>query len=405
MIHLSSETKGSYALFSYQIKTDKIIRLTMRLLKPLYVFPLVLSGLILGIVGGFVRLGFLDWNISGTAAQHGVLMVGGFLGTLITLERAMVMKNRLWLFVAFLSGASIPVLLLPGWSTFGQFLLLGASIGLVIIMYLQSIRHPQPYQYIMSIGAISWFLGNFTMIYTGFIPAAVPWWMGFLLFTIVGERLELSKFLPTPAFAKKILYALLGLNFIGMWIPFHGIGNWLMGGTVIFIAFWLLHFDMAKVASKKERQFKYIGIGLRVGYLWLVVNGLVLCFMEMHPLFYDLYLHTFFLGFTFSMIWAHAPVIFPMIMNIKEKPYHPILWAAWLIFQSTLIGRIGSSLLKLPDWRVWFGLANGWAILSMFALMTLIVLTKIAYSKFSQRINTSIRVQIKNTVNKVTEQS
>ncbi|HSI77137.1 MAG TPA: hypothetical protein VK957_14650, partial [Lunatimonas sp.] len=66
----------------------------MILLKPLYIFPLVISGLLLGVAGGFVRVGYIEWNIPGTAAQHGLLMVGGFLGTLITLERAMVMKNR-----------------------------------------------------------------------------------------------------------------------------------------------------------------------------------------------------------------------------------------------------------------------------------------------------------------------
>lgn len=353
----------------------------IKLLKPIYLFPFVISGLLLGIVGGFVRVGYIEWNISGTAAQHGLLMVGGFLGTLITLERAMVMKNRLWLFVALLSGASIPILLLPEWGFIGKYLLLMASIGLVIIMYLQSMRHPQAYQYVMSIGAVSWFLGNFTLIYTGFVPAAAPWWVGFLIFTIVGERLELSKFLPTPPYAKMILYLLLTLNFLGMWIPFHGAGNWLMGGSVIFISFWLLQFDMAKVAAKKENQFKYIGVGLRVGYLWLVLHGLALCFMELHPLFYDIYLHTFFLGFTFSMIWAHAPIIFPMIMNIKEKPYHPVLWIGWVLFQLTLLGRISSSLFLHSDLRTWFGVANGWSILGMFIMMAVILLVKRIGSK------------------------
>lgn len=307
-------------------------------------------------------------------------MVGGFLGTLISLERAMVMKNKFWLLVPFISGLSIPAMLWLGWPTVGIALLLMASLGLMGIMYLQTVKHPVLYQYIMSIGAASWILGNFVLINTGLVAAAVPWWMGFLLLTIVGERLELSKFLPTPKWAKKGLLWILVLFVFSMWIPFHGSGNLLMGFSVILISVWLLYFDMAKIASKKTDQFKYIGVGLRVGYLWLFFNGLILIFYSLHPLYYDLFLHTFFLGFTFSMIWAHAPIILPMVLNIKEKPYHPILWIGWSIFQLSLVGRIISSILKAPDLRSVFGFINGWSILTMFALMAGIVVIKRLYA-------------------------
>jgi len=88
-------------------------------------------------------------------------------------------------------------------------------------------------------------------------------------------------------------------------------------------------------------------------------------------------LHTFFLGFTFSMIWAHAPIIFPLIFGIRETPYHRVLWWGWGVFQLTLLGRIVSGGLGLMQWRSLFGVANGWAILGMFALMAGIILWKI----------------------------
>jgi hypothetical protein len=253
-----------------------------------------------------------------------------------------------------------------------------ASVGLVGIMYLQTLRHNQSYQYILSVGAVCWMLGNFMFMKSGFIPMATSWGMGFLLFTVVGERLELSKFLPTPNTAKKGLILLLALFFLGMWMPFHGKGNWLMGGAAIFISFWLLQFDMARIPSKKNRQFRYCGIVLQVGYLWLALFGIVLCFMETHSLFYDLYLHTFFLGFTFSMIWAHAPIILPIVLNIKIKLYHPVLWMGWLIFQLPLVGRIGSSLLGLAEWRSFFGIYNGCSILLMFGLMAAVLISRTA---------------------------
>lgn len=355
------------------------------LLKPALIFPLVIGALLLGISGGANRIGDMTWVVTGAGMQHGLLMVGGFLGTLISLERAMVMKNKWWLLVVFLNGFSIPVLLFPGWSFLANYLQLTGSMGLVLIMYFQSMRHPQPYQYVMSIGAISWMIGNVALITSNFIPAAVPWWIGFILFTIVGERLELSKFLPTPTYAKNILYGLLVLFFIGMWMPFHQSGNWVMGFAAIFIAFWLLHFDMAKITARKENQFKYIGVGLKVGYVWLVLHGLTLCFLNAHPLFYDLYLHSFFLGFAFSMIWAHAPIIFPMILSIQEKPYHPVLWIGWTVFQLSLLGRLAAALLKLPEWRTLLGVINGWSIIAMFAMMAMIVIIKIMINRWKKK--------------------
>jgi hypothetical protein len=249
------------------------------------------------------------------------------------------------------------------------------------IMYLQTIKHPVLYQFIMSVGAASWLLGNFMLLNTGLVAAAVPWWMGFLLLTIVGERLELSKFLPTPKWAKKGLALILGVFILGIWLPFHGLGSYLMGSSVLLVAVWLLYLDMAKIASKKQDQFKYIGVGLRVGYLWLFLNGVILIFYTHHPLYYDLFLHTFFLGFTFSMIWAHAPIILTMVLNIKEKLYHPILWLGWSIFQLSLIGRIVGSMMKTPDFRSAFGFSNGWSILTMFALMAGIIIFKRWYTE------------------------
>lgn len=354
----------------------------MQLLKPIYLFPLIVLALVMGIAGGWVRIGYLGMMIPGTAANHGVLMVGGFLGTLISLERSMVMKSKKWLLIPLTSGLSIPALLMvPGWPAFGHSLLLAASLGLMAIMYLQSLRHPVIYQYVMTMGVVLWMAGNFMLLYSGFVPAAVPWWIGFILFTIVGERLELSKFLPTPKWAKNGLLLLLALFFIGIWIPFHRYGNILMGSSAILISYWLLHFDMAKIASKKADQFKYIGIGLRVGYVWLTLHGIVLCFFESHALYYDLYIHTFFLGFTFSMIWAHAPIILPMVLDIRQNPYHPILWIGWTVFQFSLLVRILFSLIGLPEWRTFFGMINGWTILGMFVLMAVITVIKLVLNQ------------------------
>ena len=348
----------------------------LRHLKPIHILPLVLIGLLAGISGGWIRLGSVVIPLTEAAAQHGVLMGGGFLGTLISLERGMVMKQKAWFLVPIVSGLS-SLFFIAGESQIGIILLMAASFGLSAIMHLQSVRHPHFHSYLIYLGAVCWFIGNFMVWNFGLIAAGTTWWIGFLLFTILGERLELSQFLPVPAWSKKLLGALAGLFFIGLVFPFHGWGNEILGLAGVLLAVWLLYFDMAKVAAKKDNQFRYIGIGLRMGYVWLMLHGLILLFLEGQVLFYDLLLHTFFLGFTFSMIWAHAPIVFPLIFGIRETPYHPILWWGWGIFQLTLAGRIVSSAFELMEWRKFFGVANGWVIIGMFALMAGIVVWKI----------------------------
>ncbi len=349
-----------------------------RLNNPAFLLPLVLIGLVAGISGGWIRLGSPIIPLAEAGLNHGLLMVGGFLGTLISIERAMVMKKKAWLVIPFFSGLST-LFFLFGLSQAGLIALFAGSLGLSLIMHFQTLRHPQFHSALLYLGAVCWFLGNFFAWHFGLIAAGSTWWIGFLLFTIVGERLELSQFLPVPLWSKKALGMLLFLFFLGLIIPFHGMGNEVMGIGILLISAWLLVFDMAKVAAKKTAQFRYIGIGLRVGYLWLGAQGLILLLMESHPLFYDLFLHTFFLGFTFSMIWAHAPIIFPTIFGIRETPYHRLLWWPWGLFQLTLLGRIGFGLAENYEWRKIMGISNGYLILVMFALMAGIVIWKMKF--------------------------
>lgn len=347
----------------------------IQLSQPHLLLPLVLLGLLGGISGGWIRLGSAMIPIASAGSNHGLLMVGGFLGTLISIERAMVMEKKTWLVIPLLTGSSVFAFLL-GYTNTGLFIIMAGSLGLSLIMHLQTIKHPKFHSVLLYGGAASWFIGNFLAWHTGLIATGSTWWIGFLLFTIVGERLELSQFLPVPTWSKTALKSLLVLFTVGLIIPFHSWGNEIMGISSLLIAAWLLFFDMAKVASRKPGQFRYIGIGFRVGYVWLGLHGLILLGMENHVLFYDLILHTFFLGFTFSMIWAHTPIIFPTIFGIREKPYHPILWVTWTLFQVSLAGRMFFSFLEVYELRKIFAQANGFLILIQFTLMAGIVLLK-----------------------------
>ncbi|MFO7826681.1 MAG: hypothetical protein R6V72_22305 [Cyclobacterium sp.] len=354
----------------------------MKTIQASWILSFIVLGLLSGVLGGWIRLGFVAIPLGAAAAHHGLLMVGCFLGALISLERAMVMKNKYGLAVPLSSALSM-FFLLGGWPILGAFLLLAASLGLVVLMYFQTLKVPEIYTYIIALGAAAWMLGNFAYIYSDFVPMATGWWMAFLLFTILGERMELNKFLPTPVWAKYVFYAGLAVFGLGLLLPFHQWGNTVLGAALLILSIWLVRFDMARFAAKKSGQFRYIGIGLLTGYFWLALNGWILGWMEGHSFYYDLYLHTFFLGFTFSMIWAHAPIIFPAVFRIKADVFHPVLWWGWGIFQISLAARVASSWAGWTSWRYFFGMVNGFSILALFLSMGLIVY-------FRWKVNASI---------------
>ena len=54
---------------------------------------------------------------------------------------------------------------------------------------------------------------------------------------------------------------------------------------------------------------------------------------------YDAVLHSIFLGFTISMIMAHAPVILPAVLRIR-LPYHPAMYVPVVVLHATLLVRV-----------------------------------------------------------------
>jgi len=76
------------------------------------------------------------------------------------------------------------------------------------------------------------------------------------------------------------------------------------------------------------------------GYVWLLICGLLMAYGSYEMLFYDAVLHTFFIGFVFSMIFAHAPIILPGILGTSAKPYHGSLYLWFIMLQVSLVMRL-----------------------------------------------------------------
>jgi hypothetical protein len=113
---------------------------------------------------------------------------------------------------------------------------------------------------------------------------------------------------------------------------------------------------------------------LLLGYAWLVVSGVLSIVSAGYVAgeLYDGMLHTFFLGFTFSMIFAHGPVILPAIVE-RPLAFHPALYAPLAILQLGLALRFLGDLSALAPWRArpLGGLLDAAAILLFLATMAL----------------------------------
>lgn len=70
------------------------------------ILPLVFLSLLAAVWAGWIRIGWA-YPLTVVAGKHGALMVGSFLGTFISLERAVVIKNRWAMLTPFLSGVSL----------------------------------------------------------------------------------------------------------------------------------------------------------------------------------------------------------------------------------------------------------------------------------------------------------
>jgi hypothetical protein len=344
--------------------------------KHLYILPLVLLSLLTGIFSGWFRIG---WNlpVSLPSGEHGALMIGSFVGTLICLERSVSYPNKIALLAPVLNSLSIIFFLLSMPNTAYLFLLAG-SAGLILIYYFLYVKHKGLHILIMLAGAMCYFIGNAILCNTSFYPASVMWWIAFLFFTITGERLEFSKFLLNKnIFTKQlVLLILLGVFIVSIILPFHSFGSYLTAVSFIGSAIWLLKFDMAKHSLKKPGISFYSGLLLLTAYIWLAVTGVFFALGSYFGSYYDASIHSFFIGFVFLMIFAHAPVILPAVLKLNISPFGKSLYVWYYLLNATLIWRVLCIIPGIAPSKSWAGMFNGIVIIGFFVNM--IVLARLA---------------------------
>jgi len=347
---------------------------------------LLLSSVILMISGlwaGLLRMGWqLPTNVA--AMEHGPLMVVAFFSTLIALERA-VGLGKLWVYLSpILLGLAGFVSLFLGTTALSLALyILGSAIYLASAIHL-FILQKVDFSFVMALGALALFLANILWAWHLPLTTIVVFWASYLVLIISGERLELSRFIKKPKLAVQAFLASVVVNLLGLVVM---LINQDLGVRIVALAFlamaaWLLRYDIARINIKRSGVHKFMAAALLAAYFWLAVAGIWFLVVGMRaagPL-YDAPLHAIFVGFVFSMVFAHAPVIFPAVLKLKIE-FSKILYAPLILLHLSLALRLFGDIYSFRL-RQWGGMLSAIAIVLYFlSAMSVTVLASLRAAK------------------------
>lgn len=315
---------------------------------------------------GLIRIGWkLPPLAGGLPGGHGPLMIVGFLGTLISLERAVAL-NRPWMYGApLLTGVGgLAVMLgLPDW--IGASLISLGGAGLLAIFLIIIRQQTEWFNIVMFVAALLGLAGSVLWLAGKGISEIVLWWAGYLILTVAGERLEMSRLLLPSANVRRFFMGAAGVFLVGALVSLWSLDiGWRIAGIgMVGMGLWGLQYDIARRTVRQPGLPRFVAIALLSGYVWMVVGGglaFVVGLMKLY--YYDAILHSIFLGFVVSMIFGHAPIIFPAILGIAV-PYRVVFYGHLVLLHLSLALRVAGDLTKWTNGRLWGGMLNVIAIL------------------------------------------
>lgn len=280
--------------------------------------------LLSGMAGGLVRIGWplLPERLVSPVALHSALMVCGFFGFGIALERAAALKKP----VAFAAPAlaacgTISALALQPALAGGFWL--AAALALVVVYAEVLRRTPALYTAVEGAGALAWAGGTLWWLLDRPFSVVVAWWASFLVLTIAGERRELARFVPLSGCARQGYLAVLGVQALALAIlavPWreHPVAGGLWWASMSLLAAWLLRYDLAcRPGMLRLAWSLHTARSLRLGYTWMLLAGAwgAVNALRGMPLDSPGPLHMLLLGFVFSMVFGHAPIVLPALLR------------------------------------------------------------------------------------------
>jgi len=339
----------------------------------LLILLLAILALVLEMGIELAHLGWLAPNFrGGVTLNYDPILISGFLGTLIFLERAVTRKQS-WIYIApILSGLGTLLLIFFPGSTAGLVMVTLASLAAVGILTVNLRQEGHIYTITMGLGALAWLSGNLLWLHGWTLPRVIFWWAAFLILAITGERLELSRKVRRPSLFQ---YQLLGLSTcillggVALTGQDQEFGAFLAGFGMIALAVWLLRYDAARSnVNNPSSLTRYMATCVLVGYCWLAAAGLLTMYYLSSILFYDAMFYSIFLGFVFSMIFGQAPLVLQTVLGLPLK-FMRLFYLHLALLHASLLVRVGSDMFSWQPGVHWGGLFNQLAILLFLGVM------------------------------------
>lgn len=343
-------------------------------LPPGWRFPLLILGFLGLVIGAGAGLARLGWEMPALAASasamHGPLMISGFFGVVIALERAVAI-GRYWAYTAPLFAGLGGVFAIGGSTgAAAAFFLAGGLVFLIASLDVLR-RQTAMFTFTLAAGAACWPIGTALWAAGATVHEIVAWWLAFLILTIAGERLELSRFLPPSPVAKRVFGAILAVIALGLLGSRSAWGAMVFSSGLLAMALWLLRQDIARRTVRGRGLTRFIAVCLLAGYAWLAIGAaIVLLAGGLVPgtAAYDAALHALTLGFVFSMVFGHAAIIFPAVLRVAV-PYHPSFYVPLVLLHLSVAIRLVGDASGRFEWTSMGGMLNAIALAAFIATM------------------------------------
>ncbi|MBL8349818.1 MAG: hypothetical protein JNL87_05850 [Burkholderiaceae bacterium] len=344
------------------------------------------ANLLAGLSGGLARLG---WDVGQAALQHhGAVMVCGFFGTLISLERAVALRRGPGLLAPLAAGGGGLLLWAAGRPDLAAIAWLLAAAALVALYALAGqTRAWSLHLRVELAAALAWAGG--TLAWTQLaLPAATLGWMAFLVGTIAGERRELMQFVRLPRWARRGFVMLVAGGAAAVALAIAGaaadlpvavdrLAAALWWAACAALALWLLRWDIAPRQWRREAWLGHTGQCLTVGYVWLLAAAALGLGRAAGALDAGgaaaVAPHAVLLGFVFAMVFGHAPIILPALARIRPRYTGWARLPLWLLSASLLL-RLAAAATGQPPWLAAAGALHAAAIAGFAAVMAIAVL-------------------------------